>query len=79
MFFETGLAALGAGAATARAGGGAGSAGPAAISPGGFVAGGPATGSTRNPFAPTHPAGIAFWIGVGSVAAFCFLYYSLPS
>ncbi len=77
--FETGLAVLGAGAARARAGDPRGSAGPAAISPGGFVAGGPATGSTRNPFAPTHPAGIAFWIGVGAVLAFCLLYYSLPS
>ena len=78
--FETGLAVLGAGAATARAGSGSGSAAPAALPPGGFMAAQAGSGGGgRNPFAPTHPAGIAFWIGVGSVAAFCLLYYMLPA
>ncbi len=37
------------------------------------------TGSGKNPLAPTHPAGVAFWVGVGSVAAFILLWYSLPA
>ena len=77
--FETGLAVLGAGAATARAGSGSGSAAPAALPPGGFMAAQAGGNSGKNPFAPTHPAGIAFWIGVGSVAAFLMLWYSLPA
>ncbi|MDA8395270.1 MAG: hypothetical protein M0T72_08540 [Candidatus Dormibacteraeota bacterium] len=78
--FETGLAVLGAGAATARAGaGGSGSAAPAALPPGGFMAAQAGSSGGKNPFAPTHPAGIAFWIGVGSVAAFVLLWYSLPA
>ena len=76
--FNTGLAVLGAGAATARVGGGD-SAPPAALPPGGFMAAQAGTGSGKNPFAPTHPAGIAFWIGVGSVAAYILLWYSLPA
>ena len=77
--FKTGLAVLGAGAATARVGGDSGSAPPAALPPGGFMAAQPGTGSGKNPFAPTHPAGIAFWIGVGAVAGFVLLWYTLPN
>jgi hypothetical protein len=77
--FQTGLAVLGAGAATASAGGD--SAPPAAIPPGGFMAGRPNAvgGAGKNPLAPTHPAGVAFWVGVASVAAFILLWYSLPN
>ena len=75
--FQTGLSVLGAGAATARAGD-PGTAKPAALPPGGFMAGQAGTGGGRNPLAPTHPAGIAFWVGVGAVAAFILLWYSLP-
>ena len=39
----------------------------------------PGTGSGKNPFAPTHPAGIAFWIGVGAVAGYLLLWYTLPN
>ncbi len=78
--FETGLAVLGAGAATARAGaGGSGSAAPAALPPGGFMAAQAGSSGGKNPFAPTHPAGIAFWLGVGAVAGFVLLWYSLPA
>jgi hypothetical protein len=74
--FNTGLAVMGAGAATASAGGG--DAPPAALSPGGHMAG-PNSASRKNPLAPTHPAGIAFCLGVGATAAFILLWYSLPS
>lgn len=76
--FQTGLAVLGAGAANAQVGGG-NSAAPAALPPGGFMAAAGGSGGGKNPLAPTHPAGIAFWVGVGSVAAFILLWYSLPA
>ncbi len=78
--FQTGLAVLGTGAATARVGAG-GEAPAAALPPGGFMAAQAGAGGAagRNPLAPTHPAGIAFWIGVGCVAGFILLWYTLPS
>jgi hypothetical protein len=36
-------------------------------------------GSGKNPLAPTHPAGVAFWLGCGFVAAYVLLWYSLPA
>ena len=75
--FETGLGGGAFGAAAARVGGGSGASNGAALSPGGVMASGSSGG--RHPLAPTHPAGLAFWIGVGSVVALVALWYSLPA
>jgi hypothetical protein len=65
--FETAIGAFGGGVATASVGGG-GSSRPGAamaMAPGSSMASGGGGGS---PFAPTHPAGVAFWVGIISVA-----------
>lgn len=76
--FATGIGGGAFGAASARVGSsGSGASNGSALSPGGVMASGGT--SSRNPLAPTHPAGMAFWIGVGSVVALVALWYSLPA
>lgn len=73
MFEVGGFGAGGAGA-VARLDSPAPAAPAAAMAPGATMAG----SSSGNPLAPTHPAGVAFWVGVTSVVLLCVLYYSLP-
>ncbi len=71
-----GAGAFGGAAATASVGSGSsGASNGSALSPGGVMSG---SGGT-NPFLPNHPAGIAFYVGVGSVILLVALWYSLPS
>lgn len=75
--FQVGVAALGAGSARAGLGTSTEVAQPAAaIAPGARMQ---SAGGQRNPLAPTHPAGIAFWVGVGAVVIYIGLWYSLPA
>jgi hypothetical protein len=39
----------------------------------------PVGAAGKNPLSPTHPAGIAFWVGIAATAAFILLWYSLPN
>jgi hypothetical protein len=74
--FNTGLGAFGGAVATAGIGSSTsgGYAPASAMAPGSAMA----SSGSSNPFAPTHPAGVAFWVGVTSVALLCLLWYSLP-
>lgn len=75
--FNTGLGVFGGGVATAGIGSSTsgGYAPASAMAPGSAMASG---NYGANPFAPTHPAGVAFWVGVTSVALLALLWYSLP-
>lgn len=78
--FDSAIGAFGGGVATASIGGGGGGSarqGAAmAMAPGASMAS--AGGGGQSPFAPTHPAGVALWVGVISVALLALLWYSLP-
>ena len=74
--FHTGVSVLGGGAA--GLGASTQPASPAsAMAPGARMQS--AGGGGSNPFLPTHPAGVALWVGLGAIAAFCLLWYSLPA
>jgi hypothetical protein len=75
--FRTGLEAIGGARANVGLGESTRPASPGtAMAPGARMA---SPGGSVNPFAPTHPAGIALWVGVAAIAAYCLLYYSLPA
>lgn len=75
--FDSAIGAFGGGVATATVGGSSSPPGAAmAMAPGASMA--QAGGGGSSPFAPTHPAGVAFWVGVISVALLVALWHSLP-
>jgi len=74
--FNTGVGVFGAGVGTASLGSSTSASSPgSAMAPGASMASG---GFGQNPFAPTHPSGVAFWIGVTAVSLLALLWYSLP-
>jgi hypothetical protein len=75
--FHTGLEAIGGARANVGLGDSTQPAAPAtAMAPGARMA--QQSGSV-NPLMPTHPAGIALWVGVGAITLYVLLWYSLPA
>ncbi len=77
--FSTGLEAIGGARANVGLGDSTRPASPGtAMAPGARMATSGSGGSV-NPFAPTHPAGIALYVGVAAIALYIALWYSLPA